>query len=115
LKKFIVVLVAAATLTVVGFTAYRFLSPKVVVINRSSFPIQEVTLNLPTSRVTFAAVEAGDTSTIYFSPQKLRGELYYSVQVNDISHDGTLLYADSTEYGRVIRIEVDTQGTVIVK
>ena len=106
---------SAATLTVVGFTAYHFISPKVVVINRSSLPIQEVTLNLPTSRVTFSAVEAGGTSTVYFSPQKQSGELYYSVRVNDISHDGTLPYTDSTEYGRVIRIEVDAQGLVIVK
>lgn len=108
-------LASAATLTVVGFAAYHFLSPKVVVVNRSNFPIQEVILHLPTSRVTFAAVEAGGTSTIYFSPQKQSGELYYSVQVNDIAHVGTQPYTDTAEYGHVIKIEVDAQGTVIVK
>ena len=99
---------------VVGVTAYRLSSPKVVVINRSSFPIQEITLNLPTSRVSFGAIEPGGTSTIYYSPQNQSGTLNYSVQVNDMPHHGSLPYADSAEYGRVIQIEVDARGNVTV-
>ena len=114
MKKFIIVLVSATILVFVGVTAYRLLSPKVVVINRSSLPIQEVTLDLPSSRVTFGAVEPGGTSTIYYSRQNQSGTLNYSVQVNDIPHTGSLSYADSSEYGRVIKIEVDARGIVTV-
>jgi hypothetical protein len=102
------------TLMFVGVTAYRLISPKVVVTNQSGFPIQEVTLNLPNSRVTFGAVEPGGTSTIYYSPQKKSGTLDYRVQVNDIAHNGSLPYSDSGEFGRVIQIEVDAQGLVTV-
>ncbi len=96
----------------VGISAYRFLSPKVVVKNQSSFPIQEATLSLPVSGVTFGAVEPGGTSTIYYSPQKISGTLDYSVQVNGIAHKGSLPYSDSGEYRRVIQIEVDAEGLV---
>ncbi len=113
-KKLIIALVSAMTLMFVGVTAYRLLSPKVVVTNHSGFPIQEVTLNLPTSRVTFGAVEPGGTSTIYYSLQKGSGTLDYRVQVNDIAHNGSLPYSDSGEFGRVIHIEVDAQGLVTV-
>ena len=102
------------TLMFGGVIAYRLLSPKVEVINQSSFAIQEVTLNLPSSRVTFGAIEPGSTATIFYSTQKKSGTLDYSVRVNDIMHNGSLPYSDSGEYGRVIRIEVDTQGTVAV-
>ena len=102
------------TLMFGGVIAYRLLSPKVVVINQSSFAIQEVTLSLPSSRVTFGAVEPGGTSTIYYSPQNRSGTLNYSVQVNDMPHNGSLPYAGSGEYGRVIKIEVDAQGIVTV-
>ncbi len=114
MKKVVIPLVAA-TLIFVGVSAYHFLRPKVVVKNQSSFPIQEATLSLPASGVTFGAVEPGGTSTIYYSPQKVSGTLDYSVQVNDIAHSGSLPYSDSGEYGRVIQIEVDAQGLVSAK
>jgi hypothetical protein len=114
LKKLIIALVSTIALMFVGVTAYRLLSPKVVVTNQSRFPIQEVTLDLPTSRVTFGAVEPGGTSTIYYSLQKRSGTLDYQVQINDIAHNGSLPYSDSGEFGRVIQIEVDTQGVVTV-
>ena len=98
----------------VGVTAYCLLSPRVEVTNKSSFPIQEVTLDLPTSRVTFGAVEPGGTSTIYYSLQKRGGTLDYQLQINDIAHNGSLPYSDSGELGRVIQIEVDAQGFVTV-
>ena len=82
--------------------------------NKSSFPIQEVTLDLPTSRVTFGAIEPGGTSTIYYSLQKRGGTLDYQLQINDIAHNGSLPYSDSGELGRVIQIEVDAQGFVTV-
>ena len=114
MKKLIIALVFAMTLMFVGVTAYRLLSPKVVVINQSSFPIQDVTLNLPSSRVTFGAIEPGSTSTIYYSLQKMSGSLDYRVQVNDIAHKGSLPYSDSGEFGRVIQVEVDAKGFVTV-
>ena len=114
MKKLIIALVSVTTLMLVGVTAYRLLSPKVVVTNYSSFPIQEVTLNLPASRVTFGAVEPGSTSTIYYSLRKRSGTLDYRVQVNDIAQNGSLPYSDSGEFGRVIQIEVDAQGLVTV-
>jgi hypothetical protein len=114
LKKLIIALVSAMTLMFVGVTAYRLLTPKVVVINQSSSAIQEVTLNLPTSRVTFGTIEPGGTSTIYYSRQKMSGTLDYRIQVNDIVHSGSLPYSDSGEHGRVIQIEIDAQGFVTV-
>lgn len=114
MKKLIIALASAVALMFGGVIAYRLLSPKVVVINQSSFAIQEVTLDLPSSRVSFGAVKPGSTSTIYYSAQKKSGTLNYRVQVNDIAHDGTLPYSDSGEYGRVIRVEVDAQGIVTV-
>jgi hypothetical protein len=115
LKKSVVLLASAVTLMFVGVTAYRLLSPKVVVTNQSRYQVQEVTLSLPSSRVTFGAIEPGDTSTIYYSAQKKSGSLDYQVQVNDITHTGSLPYSDAGEYGRVIRIEVDAEGLVTVQ
>ena len=82
--------------------------------NESSFPIQEVTLNLPISRVTFGAVEPGSTLTIYYSLQKKSGTLDYRLRVNGIAHNGSLPYSDSGEFGRVIQVKVDAQGFVTV-
>ena len=114
LKRLVVALVLTMTLMFVGVTAYRLLSPKVVVTNQSSFPIQEVTLDLPTSRVTFGVVEPGGTSTIYYSLQKKSGTLDYRLKINDIVRNGSLPYSDSGEFGRVIQIEVDAQGFLTV-
>ena len=113
-KKLIIALVTAMTLMAVSVTAYRLLSPRVVVTNHSGFPVQEVTLNLPASRVSFGAVEPGGTSTIYYSLQKTSGTLEYRVQVNDIAQIGSLPYSDSGEFGRVIQIDVDAKGLVTV-
>ena len=104
----------AASLIFLGVSAYHFLSPRVVVKNQSSFPIQEVTLDLPTSRVTFGVVEPGGTSTIYYSLQKKSGTLDYRLKINDIVRNGSLPYSDSGEFGRVIQIEVDAQGFLTV-
>ena len=114
MKKIIVVAVAVTALVLVGIAAYRFLSPKVVVTNKSGFPIEEVALTLPASRVVFGAVEPGGSSTIYYSRQEQSGTLIYSVLVNDKSHNGSLPYAGSAEFGRVIRIVVDARGVVTV-
>lgn len=115
MKKSVILLASAVTLMFVGVTVYRLLSPKVFVTNQSRYPVQEVTLSLPSSRVTFSAIEPGATSTIYYSPQKKSGSLDYQVQVNDIIHTGSLPYSDAAEYGRVIQIEVDAQGLVTVQ
>ena len=112
MKNAVIPIVSATTLIVVGVAAYHFLSPKVVVINRSSVPIQEATIRLPASGMTFGAVEPGGTSTIYYSPQQVSGTLNYSVQVMDTAQSDSLPYSDSGEYGRVIQIEIDAEGSV---
>jgi hypothetical protein len=107
--------VLVVALALVGLAVYHFLSPKVIVTNRSGYPIEEVTLSLPTNRVVFSAIKPDTEASIYYSPQSRSGKLHYSIQVNDTAHEGSLPYSDSTEYGRVIRIDVDPEGLVKVE
>ncbi len=86
-----------------------------MVTNRSGYPIEEVILSFPASRVVFAAIEPDSKASIYYSPQGRSGELRYSVRVNDTVHEGSQPYSDLKEYGRVIRIDIDPEGLVKVE
>lgn len=115
IKKIIVALGLVVALALVGLAVYHFVSPKIIVTNRSGHPIEEVTLIFPASRVVFAAIEPDSTASIYYSPQGRSGKLRYSIRVNDTTHEGSQPYSDLKEYGRVIRIDIGPEGLVKVE
>jgi len=114
LKKLAVFVSSITALILVGVAAYYYASPKVVIENRSSVPVHEAIVYLPGSQLTFEPVKPGGRSTIYYSPQKQSGQLKYSMRVNGLPQAGALPYSDSSEYGRVIQIEVDELEAVKV-
>ena len=114
MKKLVVIIVIATTIIVGGVVGYRFSSPKVIIENLSDSPIEEVIVILPTSRVSFAEIAPGSTSTIYFSPQEHGGNIQYSFRVGEIVVAGTQPYAVSGQIGRKIQIQIYPDGSVNV-
>ena len=114
MKKLVFVVVVATVIIAGGAVGYHFASPKVIVENLSDAPIQEVMVELPASRISFAEIAPGSTSTIYFMPQHHGGSIQYSVRVGGVVRTGTQPYAVSGQIGRKIRIQIYPDGSVNV-
>ena len=114
MKKLLVIVVVATTIIVGGVVGYHFSSPKVIIENLSDSPLEEAIVILPTSRVSFAEIAPGSTSTIYFSPQQHGGNIQYSFRVGEIVVAGTQPYAVSGQIGRKIKIQIYPDGSVNV-
>lgn len=114
MKKLLVIVVIATTTIAGSVVGYRFSSPKVIVENLSDAPIEEVVVKLPTSRVSFAEIAPGNTSTIYFAPQDHGGNIQYSVKVGGVLRTETQPYAVSGQIGRKIRIRIYPDGSINV-
>ncbi len=114
MKKLVFIVVVTATIIAGGAVGYHFASPKVIVENLSNAPIQQVIVELPASRVSFAEIAPGNTSMIYFMPQNHGGNIQYSVRVGEVVRTGIQPYAVSGQIGREIRIQIDPDGSISV-
>lgn len=114
MKKLAFFVVVATVVIAGGAVGYHFGSPKMIVENLSDAPIQEVVVKLPASRVSFAEIAPGSTSTIYFMPQDHGGNIQYSVTVGGVVRTGTQPYAVPGQIGRKIRIQIYPDGSVNV-
>ncbi len=60
-------------------------------------------------------IPANSSQTIYFSPQKVSGDLHYILEdINGIQQEGTLAYSDQTEYFRRITAEIGQDNQIKV-
>ncbi len=74
--------------------AYHFLSPKVVLENRSDKRYSALNFSLPSSKVSFSSITPRSRQTIYFSPQKQLGVITYRLYSDsgDVVAQGQLSY-----------------------
>ena len=96
---------------------YRLLSPRIVLVNESDLTYGQLVVILPSSRVSFAPVDAHTTSTIYFSTQENGGQARYELvsgNGNDVVAKGDFPYRADHQLARVIRIRVSPEARVTV-
>lgn len=103
-----------AFLLVIG-AAYYVITPKVIVSNLSDTQYDELVISLPSSRVSFAPIEAQSSNTIFYSRQKKAGVGTYSLRRGEmaISSD-EFPYPEGTEIGRVLRFTIEGNGEISV-
>ena len=77
-KTSLAALVIGAVLAAV-LIGYRLTAPEIVVENTGRAPVLEVTVKLPSSRVVFGPILAGDTQTIYHSASQADGVYEHAV------------------------------------
>ena len=100
-----IVITAAAFLFLgsVGYASYFALSPAVVVNNNSSSRAEFV-VYLPSSRLDFGVIEAGNINTIYYSANKGAGHYSYQISVDSLIIEGACGKLANNEYGKRVSI-----------
>ena len=94
---------------------YYFISPKAIVSNLSDTSYDELIISLPSSRISFGPIEAKSSSTIFYSRQHRPGMGTYSLRSESSEIFGSNFpYAEGSEFGRVLRFTIDSNGQVSV-
>lgn len=109
--------VLIAAVFFLALLVYRLLSPRIVLVNESDLTYGQLVVILPSSRVSFAPVDALTTSTIYFSTQENGGQARYELvsgNGNDVVAKGDFPYRADHQLARVIRIRVSPEARVTV-
>ena len=92
-KKAIMFFAAILVSLVSTVMAYHLLTPKVIFNNHSSINIDELVVQLPTSRISMGPVSPTTSQTIYFSRQEEAGSVTYHLLVNgDKAFQGEIGY-----------------------
>ena len=92
---------------------YYFVSPKAIINNLSCNEYDEFVVLLPNSRISFGPIEAQSSNTIFYSLQNETGTGSYFL----ISEDSEIArndfpYTGGSEFGRVLRFTIETNGQV---
>ncbi len=99
----------------VSALVYHIVTPKIVLNNPTALAYRSLTVKLPTNQLSFDPIPANSSQTIYFSPQKVSGDLHYILEdINGIQQEGTLAYSDQTEYFRRITAEIGQDNQIKV-
>ncbi len=113
MRKLIKYILALLGVVLIAVVLYRLAIPRVVVVNDSSVAYDELVVQLPSSRVSFAPVAPRSSETIYFSPQSVGGEARYKLWIaGQEKAQGALSYLATGQYFRVLKIVIHENGTV---
>ena len=95
--------------------AYYFASPKAIIINLSNEEYDEFVILLPASRISFSPIEAQSSNMIFYSPQNETGSGSYSLisQNSEIARKD-FHYTEGSEFGRVLRFTIETDGQISI-
>ena len=105
--------VVALALLVAAVIGYRLASPEIVVTNRSSSRIDEIVIQLPSSRVSFDAIEPGASSTIFYSVDQVDGVCKYVAKLDSGRMvDGQCGHVTNSQYGKRIELTILITGEV---
>lgn len=106
--------IGVAVVLIAGLFAYHTISPKIQISNQSTHTITRALFVLPDSRVDFAPIPPGQSSTIYFDRQHTAGTVSYEVQLNDQTVRGSIPYPVEAQLFRVVRLNLDPLGNAQV-
>lgn len=114
-RKSIVIISTLLAMFVLGMVAYHYLSPKVVVENKSETTYKELIITLPKSGLSFGPILPGESSTIYYSPQEESGELKYRlIFENNTVAKGVIPYSKRIEWGTKVKFVIKQSHNVTV-
>lgn len=103
----------ALALLVAGVIGYRLASPEIVVTNRSSSRIDGIVIQLPSSRISFDAIEPGASSTIFYSVDQADGVCKYVAKLDSGRMvEGQCGYVTNSQYGRRVELTMLVTGEV---
>ncbi|MFT6403549.1 MAG: hypothetical protein ACJA2D_002874 [Pseudohongiellaceae bacterium] len=103
------------TLPLFSGVGYYFISPKSIITNLSNNSYDEFNISLPTSRISFGPITANSSYTIFYSRQRKKGIGKYSLIANNLEISGNeFAYAEGTEFGRVLRFTIESNGQISV-
>ena len=114
MKKYRLAALFITFLLVTG-AGYYFITPKVVVSNLSDTQYDELVISLPSSRISFAPVEAQSSGTIFYSRQEKAGTGTYSLRTgNLVIFSNDFLYSEGSEIGRVLQFTIESNGQISI-
>jgi len=114
MKKYRLAAFLITFLLVIG-AGYYFITPKAVVSNLSDTQYDELVISLPSSRISFAPVEAHSSNTILYSRQNKSGMGTYSLRSADlVISSNEFLYSEGSEIGRVLRFTIKSNGQISI-
>jgi len=112
-RKLSLILFAVIVVLGLAVVAYRYASPKIILVNESSASYDELIVNLPSSRVTFGPVLPNESATIYFFHQAVDGVATLSlISDGNIVSAGEFAYNREGQLFRKITITLLSDGTV---
>ena len=112
-KKSIISIVVLLVLLIASLGIYSIGSPEVVIVNRSSQNIDEVTVKLPSSRIVFGSISPKSESTIYYSWSQAEGMYEYQVSfAGGSSQTAKCGYVTHHEIGKRLTLIVHADLTV---
>ena len=112
-KKSIISIVVLLVLLIASLGIYSIGSPEVVIVNRSSQNIDEVTVKLPSSRIVFGSISPKSESTIFYSWSQAEGMYEYQVSfAGGLSQPAKCGYVTHHEIGKRLTLIVHADLTV---
>jgi len=103
------------TLSLFAGVGYYLISPKSIITNLSTNSYDEFNISLPTSRISIGQIKANSSYTIFYSRQRKTGIGKYSLMANNLEISGNEFpYTDGTEFGRVLRFTIESNGEISV-
>lgn len=107
MKKSLIALAVLVGLSAAAVVAYRLASPEIVVANVSRSTIDEVIIQLPSSRVAFGALPPGTESAIYHAASQADGTYRYAVRFADGQVlEGNCGCVTNADHGKLLQIVV---------
>lgn len=112
-KKSIIGVVVFLVLLTASFGVYVIGSPEVVIVNQSSQNVNEVTVELPSSRIVFGSISPKSESTIFYSWSQAEGRYEYQVSfAGGSSQTAKCGYVTHHEIGKRLTLIIHADLTV---
>jgi len=107
LRRLLIGVLIVACISLAGLFVYLQAVPKIIVINQTDHMIDEVEVELPSSRVVFDGISPGKESTILYSARQSDGAYQYSVRFfSDQNLTGECGDVTSTQFGKRLTLIV---------
>lgn len=107
MSKSQIALVALAVSTATGWFGYLLVAPEISVANVGRTTIEELIVQLPSSRVTISELIPGADQSIYYSASQADGTYDYAVRFADGQElSGQCGYVTNSEFGKRFQLVV---------
>ncbi|MDF2177745.1 hypothetical protein P2G88_05735 [Aliiglaciecola sp. CAU 1673] len=100
----------ALALAILALTAYygsAFILPSVTVENSSTFAIEEVRVELPSSGLNFGSIEPGQRNTLHYSLKQAEGVYQYQIKFKEAGVvKGTCAQVSDNQFHKRMLLEI---------